>query len=142
MEQKMKRGKIAIDDADTARQSQEPVRETVSEPEKSESDPSSGDESAPDQDASPPPRRPKSDRENAFDFTAWLMEGVLGVAEEVRHNDLGLPEDFWTHAYAARREALLAARALIDAALENCDRPSSTSRSHARKQRGRVNIDF
>jgi hypothetical protein len=138
----MKRGKIAIDDADTARQSQEVVRETVSEPETSQSAPSSGDESAPNQDTSPPPRRPKSDRENAFDFTAWLVEGVLGVAEEVRHNDLGLSEDFWTHAYAARREALLAARALIDTALENCDRPSSSSRSHARKQRGRVNIDF
>jgi hypothetical protein len=138
----MKRGKIAIDDADTARQSQEVVRETVSEPETSQSAPSSGDESAPNQDTSPPPRRPKSDRENAFDFTAWLVEGVLGVAEEMRHNDLGLSEDFWTHAYAARREALLAARALIDTALENCDRPSSSSRSHARKQRGRVNIDF
>lgn len=91
----------------------------------------------------PSPRRPRADRENAFDVTSWLLEGVVGIAEELRHNDLGLPEEFWTHAYAARKEALLAARSLLDVAIERCDQsapPSSKRRS--RRQRGNVGIEF
>lgn len=92
----------------------------------------------------PPPRRPRHERKNAFDLSAWLIEGVLGIAEEVRHNDLGLSEEFWTHAYAARREALLAARALIDTAIERCedDDEKQARRDAGRRQRGRVNIKF
>ena len=92
----------------------------------------------------PPPRRPRHERKNAFDVGSWLIEGVLGIAEEVRHNDLGLPEEFWTHAYAARREALLAARALIDTALERIDEgdEASVRREAGRRQRGPVNVNF
>lgn len=92
----------------------------------------------------PPPRRPRHERKNAFDVGSWLLEGVLGIAEEVRHNDLGLPEEFWTHAYAARREALLAARALIDTALERFDEEDAAGarREAGRRQRGPVNVKF
>ena len=58
--------------------------------------------------AKPPPRQPRTDRAGTFTFSAWLLEGVVGLCEELQHNDLGLPQEFWTHAYAARREALLA----------------------------------
>ncbi|MBX2999975.1 MAG: hypothetical protein KF893_15750 [Caldilineaceae bacterium] len=91
----------------------------------------------------PPPRRPRAERENAFDFGSWLLEGVVGLAEELRHNDLGLPEEFWTHAYAARKEALLAARSLLDVAIERCDETHPPlARRKPRKQRGNVNINF
>jgi hypothetical protein len=91
----------------------------------------------------PPPRRPRAERNDAFDFSSWLLEGVVGIAEELRHNDLGLPEEFWTHAYAARKEALLAARSLLDVAIERCDDTDLPSvRRKQRKQRGNVNIDF
>jgi hypothetical protein len=90
-----------------------------------------------------PSRRPRTERENAFDVTSWLLEGVVGIAEELRHNDLGLPEEFWTHAYTARKEALLAARTLLDVAIERCDETAlPTSRRRQRKQRGNVNIHF
>lgn len=88
----------------------------------------------------PPPRRPKSQRENAFDLGAWLMQGVLGLSEELRHNDLGLPEEFWVHAYAARKETLLALRALVDAAIAKCDEEEARPQKK-RPQRGRVPID-
>jgi hypothetical protein len=91
----------------------------------------------------PPQRRPRAERGNAFDFTSWLLEGVVGITEELRHNDLGLPEEFWTHAYAARKEALLAARSLLDVAIERCDETAPPSaRRKPRKQRGNVNISF
>ena len=51
--------------------------------------------------AKPPPRQPRTDRADAFTFSAWLLEGVVGLCEELQHSDLGLPEEFWTHAYAA-----------------------------------------
>jgi hypothetical protein len=89
-------------------------------------------------------RRARTERENAFDVGAWLLQGLAGFSEELRHNDLGLPEDFWVHAYAARKEALLAARALVDAALENCAEEKATQSGRKKKppQRGQVSIDF
>jgi len=90
------------------------------------------------------PRRARSERENAFDVGGWLLQGLVGLSEELRHNDLGLPEDFWVHAYAARKEALLAARVLVDAALENCAEEKTARNAEKKKppQRGRVSIDF
>ena len=90
------------------------------------------------------PRKPKTERENAFDMGAWLVQGLLGFSEELRHSDLGLPEDFWVHAYAARKEALLAARALVDAALESYAAEESKKAAQKKKpsQRGQVSIDF
>ncbi|GIV76236.1 hypothetical protein FKZ61_014750 [Litorilinea aerophila] len=92
----------------------------------------------------PPPRRPASQRENAFNLLAWLAEGATGVLEELRHNDLGLSEEFWVHAYAARREALLAARALIDSLLEKTEKPvrQAQERAERRRRRGDIRIDF
>jgi len=90
------------------------------------------------------PRKPKSERESAFDMGGWLLQGLVGLSEELRHNDLGLPEDFWVHAYAARREALLAARALVDTALERCAADADEAAKKAQKtpKRGQVSIDF
>ena len=105
-----------------------------------------GPESSAEPSAETPPgsSRRRSERENAFDVGAWLLQGLAGLSEELRHNDLGLPEDFWTHAYAARREALLAARALVDAALENCADEKAAQDGGKKKppQRGQVSIDF
>ena len=89
----------------------------------------------------PPPRQPRTDRAHAFTFSAWLLEGVVGLCEELQHNDLRLPQEFWTHAYAARREALLAARALIDAAISRCETDASQQEEQGGAQRGRVDID-
>jgi hypothetical protein len=92
----------------------------------------------------PPPRRPSSQRKNAFNVLAWLAEGALGVWEEVRHNDLGLPQAFWKHAYAARRESLLAAQALLHHAVERTERKGRTERERTERQRrrGDINVDF
>ena len=90
------------------------------------------------------PRRARSERENTFDMDAWLLQGLAGLSEELRHSDLGLPEDFWVHAYAARKEALLAARTLVDVALENCAAEKAAQSGEKKKppQRGQVSIDF
>lgn len=119
-----KRGKIDINGLNTAA-SPENAAESAPTPE------------SPMPEYEPSPRRPREERTDAFDLAAWLLEGLTGLAGEVRHNDLGLPKEFWVHAYAARREALLAARALIDDALK--DEPTSPA---PRKQRGRVDINF
>lgn len=89
-------------------------------------------------------RRARTERENAFDISSWLLQGLAGLSEELRHSDLGLPEDFWVHAYAARKEALLAAKALVDAALENCAEEEAAHDGEKKKpqQRGQVSIDF
>jgi len=90
------------------------------------------------------PRKPKTERENAFDASAWLIQGLIGLGEELRHSDLGLPEDFWVHAYAARKEALLAARVLVDTALEKCASEEAAQSAPKKKppQRGQVSINF
>ena len=89
-------------------------------------------------------RRPKSKSDDAFDVGAWLLQGLAGLSTELCHSDLGLPEEFWVHAYAARREALLAARALVDATMENCANAERKSVPKKKKppQRGQVSIDF
>jgi hypothetical protein len=89
-------------------------------------------------------RKPASERESAFNLMAWLLEGATGVVEELRHNDLGLSEEFWTHAYAARTETLLAMRAALDTLIE---RSSAIEREEAernarRERRGGINIEF
>ena len=89
----------------------------------------------------PPPRQPRTERAHAFTFSTWLLEGVVGLCEELQHNDLSLPQNFWTHAYAARREALLAARALIDAAITRCETDASQREEQSSAQRGRVDIE-
>ena len=84
------------------------------------------------------------DRDDAFNALAWLLEGAAGLIDEFRNNDLGLPEDFWVHAYAARREMMLAARAVIDEALAEEDNAAQREgeREQRRERRGGINIEF
>ncbi|MCS6828912.1 MAG: hypothetical protein NZ553_20035 [Caldilinea sp.] len=91
---------------------------------------------------SKPPRRPASEREGAFNALMWILDGVTGLLEELQHNDLGLPEEFWVHAYAARREGLLALRAILDAWIDEDASPAQSSPSPERPKRGGINIDF
>ncbi len=90
------------------------------------------------------PRRPSEERENAFNALAWLLEGATGLVEELRHNDLGLSEEFWIHFYAARRESLLAARALVDSLLEKTEQEARKAEDQAqrRARRGDVKVEF
>ena len=90
-----------------------------------------------------PSRKPAADRPNAFNTVAWLLEGATGLFEEARHNDLGLPEAFWVHAYAARREALLALRAVLDDLIERSDSHAQQeqARQQRRERRGGIEIE-
>lgn len=92
----------------------------------------------------PPKRRPADERESAFNYLAWIVEGATGLVEELRHSDLGLSEDFWVHFYAARREGLLAVRAILDEMIERGaeETEKQTEREKRRERRGSVNIDF
>ncbi|MEJ5249734.1 MAG: hypothetical protein WHS90_18315 [Caldilinea sp.] len=91
---------------------------------------------------SKPRRRPAAEREGAFNALVWILDGVTGLLEELQHNDLGLPEEFWVHAYAARREGLLALRAILDACIDEDAPPTEASPSSERPKRGGINIDF
>lgn len=88
-------------------------------------------------------RRSSEDRANAFNTLAWIVEGATGLAEELRHSDLGLSEEFWVHLYAARREGLLAARAAIDSLLAKTEKESQEAQEQSQRQarRGGVAID-
>ncbi|MFN8491701.1 MAG: hypothetical protein U0350_29145 [Caldilineaceae bacterium] len=89
-------------------------------------------------------RQPSGERENAFNALAWLLEGATGLIEELRHNDLGLPEDFWVHAYAARKESLLALRAILDDMIEQSESQvkKEEEKQKRRDRRGGINVDF
>jgi sarcosine oxidase delta subunit len=91
-----------------------------------------------------PSRRPADEREDSFNALAWIVEGATGFIEEMRRNDLGLSEEFWVHAAAARRESLLAARALLDQWLEETQKQQTTQRTREERQarRGGINVDF
>ncbi|MCB0129482.1 MAG: hypothetical protein KDD78_01480 [Caldilineaceae bacterium] len=91
-----------------------------------------------------PSRRPAKERENAFNALAWFLEGATGLVEELRHSDLGLSEDFWVHAYAARRESLLALRAVLDEMIDQSTAKvqEQAEREKRRERRGGINIDF
>mgnify|MGYP001228457234 FL=1 len=91
-----------------------------------------------------PSRQPAKDREDSFNPLAWLVEGATGFVEEMRRSDLGLSEEFWVHAAAARREGLLAARALLDQFLEETQQHQTAERERQARQsrRGGINVDF
>jgi hypothetical protein len=91
-----------------------------------------------------PTRKPAGERDTSFNALAWLIEGATGFVEELRHNDLGLSEDFWVHAAAARREGLLAARAVLDQLLEETEEQQAAERQRQERQtrRGGINVDF
>ena len=90
----------------------------------------------------PSSRRPAAERsDTAFNVWMWLIEGATGVVEEVRHNDLGLSEDFWVHAAAARREGLLAVRAVIDQMVDEEVQQEEKARDERRSRRGGIQVD-
>ncbi len=91
-----------------------------------------------------PTRKPAAERDAAFNAMLWLIEGATGIVEELRHSDLGLSEDFWMHASAARREGLLAARALLDQMIEATEEKKAVEREkeERRSRRGGSNVDF
>jgi hypothetical protein len=91
-----------------------------------------------------PSRRPAVERADSFNPLAWLIDGATGFVEEMRHNDLGLSEEFWVHASAAGREGLLAARALLDQLVEETQQQQTVARERQSRQsrRGGINVDF
>ena len=92
----------------------------------------------------PPSRRPADEREESFSVTGWIFQGVAGLIEEVQHHDLGMPEEFWIHAYAAQREGKMA----LDIALDEIRKRVNTSsqknieREQRQERRGGIAIDF
>jgi hypothetical protein len=90
-----------------------------------------------------PTRRPADERENAFDLLAWMLEGATGIVDELRHNDLGLSEEFWIHAAAARRESLLAMHAALESIIEktNAADKAQQERAERRERRGGITIE-
>jgi hypothetical protein len=86
-------------------------------------------------------RRPSAERDTAFNVWMWMIEGATGVLEEVRHNDLGLSEDFWVHAGAARRESLLAMRAVLDQMIDGEEAQQAEEREQRRARRGGIQVD-
>src|SRR5262245_46929383 len=94
--------------------------------------------------AEPINRKPGDAREHSFNPRARLADGVSGVVEEVRHNGLGLREEFWVHFYAARREGLMAARAFVDSLLGHIEQGTQKEqeREKRRERRGDVKVDF
>ncbi|MDQ3248128.1 MAG: hypothetical protein M3Q45_02855 [Chloroflexota bacterium] len=88
--------------------------------------------------------RAPGESEQRFDTLAWLLEGANGLLGELRHNRLGLSEEFWAHARAARQESLLALRAALDAWIAHSEsqEPQSTDQQKRRKRRGGIPVDF
>lgn len=86
-------------------------------------------------------RRSSDDRANAFNTLAWLVEGATGLAEELRHSDLGLSEEFWIHLYAMRREGLLAARAGIDSLLARTEAEGHKSEEQIKRKERRGGVE-
>jgi hypothetical protein len=67
----------------------------------------------------------------------------VGIIEELRHNDLGLPAEFWSHAYAAQREGLLAAQTLLGH-LAECSEKKAGARaknSQSTARRGSIQVE-
>ncbi len=91
-----------------------------------------------------PTRRPASIRSASFNPLAWVTDGVTGAIEEVRHNDLGLSQEFWKHLYAVRKEGLLTAQALVESLIAKVESKSEQQedRKQRRDRRGNVDIDF
>ncbi len=77
----------------------------------------------------------EANQEMEFDFADWLAEGIRGIRQSLRRRPCRLlPEAFWEHARASQREALLAFRSLVDAAVE-CLSPKEEEEKEGRRAR-------
>lgn len=92
----------------------------------------------------PPSRRPASEREDPFSVAGWLFEGAAGLIDEVRHHDLWMPEEFWVHVYAARREGKWAFQIALDEVRSqlNARRQQEIERAEREERRGDITIEF
>ena len=88
------------------------------------------------------PRKASEERPNAFNALAWLLEGAAGLVEELQHNDLGLPEEFWVHAYAARHESLLALQAVIDDLVKKSEKAQQQEEEKQKRRERRGGIEI
>lgn len=61
-----------------------------------------------------------------FDLENWLKEGISGLRRSVRCCPPMVPQEFKTHARAARKEMLLAVRSLLDAAIQDLEDTGAT----------------
>jgi hypothetical protein len=69
----------------------------------------------------------RADEREAASHLPEAWRHVKAAGEELRRTLASvLPPDFHNHGRAARREALLAARSVIDAALDRIDKPASS----------------
>ena len=64
-----------------------------------------------------------------FSFRNWASEGMQGIRSKV-HLPRGkmLPEGFYNHLQASRKEFLLAFRSLFDKAIEGVDKSQASRR--------------
>lgn len=78
----------------------------------------------------------------AFNIGAWLVEGAVGVVNELKHSNLALSPEFWEHAHCARRESLLAARAVLDQLINCTEKCAGEDGSRERRKQRRGNISI
>jgi hypothetical protein len=87
-------------------------------------------------------RKAGIDRTHAFNPLAWLMEGATGLTEELRRSDLGLSEEFWMHANAARRETLYALRAVVDSMIARLEMQHQQEQAQQERRERRGNVEI
>jgi len=63
------------------------------------------------------------DKVQEFDLEGWLKEGYHGLRQSLkrRRRPALIPEEFWQHSRAARKEMLLAVRSLLDEAIQSLE---------------------
>lgn len=63
------------------------------------------------------------DKAQEFDLEEWLKEGYQGLRQTLKgpRRVKLLPEEFWQHGRAARKEMLLAVRSLLDDAIQRLE---------------------
>lgn len=79
----------------------------------------------------------KATEKDKMEEEGWREEAVKSVQEAWSDFRASLrsflPEEFWEHRRAARREMLLAMRSLIDAAIERIEEEEAPERKRAEK---------
>ncbi len=68
------------------------------------------------------------------------LASVIGLSDELLKTLRGtLPDEFWQHQRASQREALLAIRVLLDAAIARLE--SEPEAAHAGPKTGRIEVE-